>query len=237
MRPARETRAPPGKRRITLSRIGVYGGTFDPIHNGHVKVAKDLLTLFALDRLLLIPASTPPHKDPKSISNAYHRYTMTVLAVENEPKLLASLFEIERPDLPYSVQTVSRLREQYAIAATDLFFLIGADSFAEIHTWRDPMTLVENCNLVVTTRPGYNLDQAAIPDSWRQRIIDVRGDSIAESQTQNETRIFLTDLTWVDVSATRIRDAARAGQPISDWVPPRVADYIEKYGLYRAVND
>jgi len=162
---------------------------------------------------------------------------MTVLAVENEPQMVASLFEIERPDLPYSVQTVTRLREQYAIAATDLFFLIGADSFAELHTWRDPLTLIENCNLVVTTRPGYTLDLEATPESWRRRIVDMRGGGIVDNGTQDETRIFLTDLTWVDVSATQIRDAARAGQSISQWVPPRVADYIEKYGLYRAVND
>jgi nicotinate-nucleotide adenylyltransferase len=195
------------------------------------------LTFFALDRLLLIPASTPPHKNAKAISHAHHRYTMTVLAVEDEPKLQASLFEIERPDLPYSVQTVTRLREQYGIAATDLFFLIGADSFAELHTWREPMKLIEGCNLVVTTRPGYNLDLDMIQTEWRQRIVDLRNESKADAESPDETKIYLTDLTWVDVSATRIRDAARAGRSISDWVPPRVADYIEKYGLYRAVND
>jgi len=162
---------------------------------------------------------------------------MTVLAVEDEPALHASLFEIERPDLPYSVQTVSRLREQYDIAATDLFFLIGADSFAELHTWREPMKLIEGCNLVVTTRPGYNLDLGTIQNEWQRRIVDLRNESKANAESRDETKIYLTDLTWVDVSATRIRDAARAGRSISDWVPPRVADYIEKYGLYRAVND
>jgi len=160
---------------------------------------------------------------------------MTVLAVEDEPALQASLFEIERPDLPY-VQTVSGLREQYGIAATDLFFLIGADSFAELHTWREPMRLIEGCNLVVTTRPGYNLDLDTFQTEWQRRIVDLRNQK-ANAKTQVETKIFLTDLTWVDVSATRIRDAAREGKSISDWVPPRVADYIEKYGLYRTVND
>ena len=162
---------------------------------------------------------------------------MTVLAVEDEPTIQASLFEIERPDLPYSVQTVSRLRKQYGIAATDLFFLIGADSFAELHTWREPMKLIEGCNLVVTTRPGYTLDLDTIQEEWRRRIVDLRNQKQVDSGTQDETKIYLTDLTWVDVSATRIRDAAREGKSISDWVPPRVADYIEKYGLYRAVND
>src|SRR5262249_20092945 len=153
---------------IALSLLGVYGGTFDPIHNGHVKVAKDALTLFSLDRLLLIPAATPPHKRGCAISDAHHRYGMVVLATENEPKLEASLIEIERPDLPYSVQTVARLKEQYGLSSTELYFLIGADSFAELHTWREPMKLIESCHLVVTTRPGYDLDVTTVPMDWQR---------------------------------------------------------------------
>ena len=221
----------------TLPQIGVYGGTFDPIHNGHIEVAKDALTLFALDRLLLIPANVPPHKNAATISGANHRYTMTVLATIDDPKLEASLIEIERPDMPYSVQTVARLKERLRLAATDLFFLIGADSFAELHTWREPMKLIESCHLAVMTRPGYDVDLAPIPAPWRDRIVDLRGIRNVETRQYSETRIFLTDLTWVNVSATEIRKSVADGESIDEWVPPQVDKYIEKYGLYRAVND
>ncbi|HZS47426.1 MAG TPA: nicotinate-nucleotide adenylyltransferase [Blastocatellia bacterium] len=217
---------------MALSLIGVYGGTFDPIHNGHVKVAKDALTLFAVDRLLLIPAAIPPHKRERTITDAHHRYAMVVLATEDEPRLEASLIEIERPDLPYSVQTVARLKDQYELASTEIFFLIGADSFAELHTWREPMKLIENCHLVVTTRPGYELDLSATPAEWQRRIVDLRNDFIG-GREYNETKIFLTGLTWIDISATDIRDAVQTNRPIDKLVPPRVAKYIKKYRLYR----
>src|SRR5215216_1026405 len=117
-------------------RIGAYGGTFDPIHNGHAEIACAGTRNFRLDRLLIIPAHRPPHKSRSAISDAYHRFTMSVLATLDEPRAIVSMIELEEPARPYSFQTVERLRQVYGAQAR-LFFIIGADSFEEINTWRE----------------------------------------------------------------------------------------------------
>src|SRR5262245_57728988 len=121
-------------------RIGAFGGTFDPIHNGHMEVVRAIVERFRLDQLLLVPAHSPPHKDPRGIANAYHRYAMAVLATLDDPRVLVSNVELEAPERPYSFETVERLRSKFP-EETSLFFVIGADSFEEIGTWRQPERL------------------------------------------------------------------------------------------------
>src|SRR6266852_131274 len=118
-------------------RIAAFGGTFDPVHNGHIEVVRAIVRNFALDQLLIIPAHQPPHKDSRAIACAYHRFTMAVLALLDEPRVIVSTIELEAPDRPYTFETVKRLRSIFG-PRTRLFFVLGADSFEEINTWREP---------------------------------------------------------------------------------------------------
>jgi nicotinate-nucleotide adenylyltransferase len=220
-------------------RIGAYGGTFDPIHNGHIEVVRAVAHNFRLDQLLIIPAHRPPHKNSHAISNAYHRYAMAVLASLDEPRVVVSTLEIESPDEPYSFQTVERLKRLYG-AGSSLFFVMGADSFEEIDTWREPARLLADANIVVVTRPGYEIQSSHLPADLTPSIIDMRGRSGDEPRLEDEEeagsgarRVYLTDYVNNEVSSTEIRKRVRDGKTIKELVPPRVASYIEKYELYR----
>lgn len=213
-------------------RIGAYGGTFDPVHNGHMEVARAVSHEFELDRMLLIPAHRPPHKDARSISDAYHRYAMLVLATLDDPQMSVSTIELEAPDKPYSFETVERLALSYG-PQTELFFVVGADSFEEINTWREPARLLSGANLVAVTRPGYEVRTSHLSEPMRASIIDLRGANDLDREHRSGYRVYLTDCANTDVSSTEIRRRVRAGESIADFVPARVASYVEKYRLYR----
>jgi len=217
-------------------RIGAYGGTFDPLHNGHLEVARAVARNFALDELLIIPAHRPPHKNARSISDAYHRYAMAVLATLDEPRMKVSTMEIEAPERPYTFETIERLRDIYG-SQTSLFFLMGADSFEELNTWREPERILANANLIIAARPGYDVKASHLSAVFTSNIIDLRENRdtavrLPDGQISS-CRVFLTDYVNVDISATDIRQRRRDGETIEGLVPPRVIDYIEKYELYR----
>ena len=217
-------------------RIGIYGGTFDPVHNGHTEIARLVVRNFKLDQLFFVPASRPPHKRHEMISDAYHRHAMAVLATIDDPRLLVSTIEIEAPDKPYTYQTVGRLREQHG-ERTEFFFIMGADSFTELETWREPERLLASVNVIVAARPGDEIDLARAPEYVRARIVDLRGrrerSCNATEDGAKQTKVFLTDYVEVDISSTQIRRMVSEGQSIKGLVPPTVADYVEKYKLYR----
>ena len=217
-------------------RIGAYGGTFDPLHNGHLEVARAVARNFALDELLIIPAHRPPHKISRSISDAYHRHAMAVLATLDEPRMKVSTIEIEAPERPYTFETIERLRGVYG-SQTSLFFVMGADSFEELNTWREPERILANANLIVAARPGYDVKRSHLSAVFMSKIIDLRknrdrGFQLPGGQ-MNDCRVYLTDYVNIDISATDIRQRRRDGATIDGLVPPRVADYVEKYELYR----
>lgn len=220
----------------TSHRIAVYGGTFDPVHNGHLEVARRILQLFALDEVLFMPAYVAPHKQDANVSSAFHRYAMLALATEDDELLRISTAELEAREPAFTVDTIARLRERFG-DTTRLFFVMGADSWTEIRTWRDWERLLQLCDHIVATRPGYDLD--AVNVRVANKVIDLRGvdknDLTALLKDESEPRVFLTDAAMVDASATDIRAAARAGNrdQLSKLVPARVADYIKKYELYR----
>src|ERR1044072_7380419 len=146
-------------------RVGIYGGTFDPVHNGHLEVARGVLDLFELDEVIFVPACVPPHKRNASITSAFHRFAMVALATEADQRLLVSTVELDAPDRPYAVDTVERMRETFG-EQTVLFFIIGADSWLEITTWKDWQRLLTLCHLIVVSRPGFDLanyDREKIP--------------------------------------------------------------------------
>lgn len=213
-----------------MRRVAIYGGTFDPVHNGHLEVARAVLKLFELDEIIFIPASVPPHKRNAKITSAYHRFAMLALAAETDQRLLISTIELDAPDRPYAVDTTAQMLNP----KRRLFFLIGADSWAEITTWYEWQRLLKLCDLIVVTRPGYEIAKPPVEAS----VVDLRDkkrDAPAIAEDPSGPRVFLTDAANVDVSATTIRALARVGdfESMKASVPPAVASYISKHGLYR----
>jgi nicotinate-nucleotide adenylyltransferase len=217
-----------------LPRLAIYGGTFDPVHKGHLEVARRVLELFELDEVLFVPACVPPHKS--GISSAFHRFAMLVLATNQDALLRISTVELDEPGRPYAVDTVERMQVGMG-AERRLFFMIGADSWSEITTWHEWQRLLKMCDLIVVTRPGHELSRN-IPNGAAE-VVDVRGMSKPQiSQVLDShqgPRTFLTDAAMIDISATAIRAVARAGERegLREMVPGPVANYIEKYALYR----
>jgi nicotinate-nucleotide adenylyltransferase len=212
-------------------RIGILGGTFDPIHYGHLEMACGVKALFNCDRIFIMPAYSPPHKSREAISSSYHRYAMAAMATVNLDGIEVSRLELEAPSQPYTVQTIARLKETLQ-DQVELFFIMGADSFRELDTWRNHQKLIESTNIVVMTRPGYNIPLDELGAKFQTRIEDMRGRHVPVGQLGDSPVIFLTDLIQRDISATAIRDAIVRGEPISQWVTETVAQYISKYRLY-----
>ena len=223
-------------------RIALYGGTFDPVHVGHTAVAQNLLLLFGLDEVLFVPAFVAPHKRDRKVSPALDRYAMLALATQGEEAFRVSTVEMQAPERPYTVNTLTSFREALGAAAR-LFFVMGADSWEEITTWREWERVLTLTDQLVVTRPGYELSTGHVTEEIRGRVVDVRGATRerVERELEDEgraTRIYLTDAANVDAAATDIRAVVRGG----DWarlgalVAPPVAEYIRKYGLYRETD-
>ena len=197
-------------------RVALYGGTFDPVHAGHTAVARGLLKLFALDEVLFIPAYVAPHKRDRRVSPAHDRYAMLALATQGEERFRVSAVELNAPERPYTVETLSSFRER-AGESVRLFFVMGADSWEEITTWREWERVLTLADTIVVTRPeevGVELEKSGGP------------------------RVFLSDASNVDVSATAVRAAVEGGElnKSDALVAPAVAEYIKKYRLYRGAD-
>ncbi len=222
-------------------RVALYGGTFDPVHAGHLAVARGLLLLFALDEVLFIPAYVAPHKRERRVSPALDRYAMLALATQGEERFRVSTVELSAPERPYTVETLSSFREHEG-RASRLFFIMGADSWGEITTWREWERVLTLTDTIVVTRPGYELPTAHVTEEIRGRVVDVRGrtreEVESEIESSNEARVFLSDAANVDASATAVRVAVARGRwdELESLVVPRVAEYIKKYGLYRGAD-
>ena len=198
-------------------RIALYGGTFDPVHSGHLEIARKVLELFEIEKVLFIPAQVAPHKVGKPVTEPIHRYAMLALATQNEPRLSISTFELDAPNRRYTVDTVEHFQTTLGDSA-ELFFIMGADSWSEIRTWREWERLLQMINHIVVTRPGHDVDKT-LP-------------SLA-------ARVSFTDAVMKDVSSSSVRRVAAAGQyaELAQLVPAPVAEYIRKYELYRDTNE
>ena len=219
-------------------RIGIYGGTFDPIHNGHFKVAQAIVKAFAMDLLLFVPAYAPPHKRRVEISSPFHRLAMLVLATARSRKMFVSSIELEAPSRPYTIDTLRQLQAHYENAL--LFFVMGTDSFKDVTSWRDYRQILSEFNCIVAVRPGSDVDKdyediaEHLGLDLRARIVDLRGKKSLPKGTLKSPRIYLTDFVEVGVSATDVREKAARGEPIDELVPKEVARYIVKYRLYQS---
>jgi len=222
-------------------RIAIYGGTFDPVHSAHLEIARRVSQLFAIDEFLFVPARVAPHKLAREVSSSLHRYAMLALATRADPQLFISTFELDGPERQYTVDTLFQFRARFGESA-DLFFVIGADSWAEITTWREWQRLMTLANLIVVTRPGHEVSTEHVGAETAARVVDVRGLTAERSSQMVEPgapRIFVTDAVMHDVSATEVRQAAREirDEDLNKLVPLEVADYIRKYKLYRNTHE
>lgn len=224
--------------------IGLFGGTFDPIHRGHAALAQTAQDQLGLGRIYFVPANVPPHKQKRPLTSFAHRYAMISLACLQEKSFVPSLLEAppesgQSASANYSIDTVLRLKQMLK-KSDRLFFLIGIDAFREIATWHKPEELFAECEFVVASRPGYSLADVAtaLPQSLRPAQAVTRpfqkqpakGDLVLKGVT-----IHLLESVRHDISATRIREAVAAGRPLGKYLDPVVAEYIKKTGLYESV--
>ena len=217
-------------------RIAIYGGTFDPVHSGHLEIARRVTQLFEIDEFLFVPARVAPHKFDREVSPALHRYAMLALATKAEPGLYVSTFELDGAGRQYTVDTLSYFRSQFG-ESTDFFFVMGADSWGEITTWYEWRRLLTLTNLIVVTRPGNEINTRQVDAETAARVVDLR-DSVksehANAIKHSGHKIYITDAVMLDVSATDIRRAAaNNSDELNSLVPIDVAEYIRKYQLYR----
>ena len=199
-------------------RIALYGGTFDPVHIGHLEIARRVSRVFEIERVVFIPAQVAPHKIGRPVTEPIHRYAMLALATQADPKLVVSTFELDAPDRRYTVDTVEHFQRELGDSA-ELFFIMGADSWSEVTTWREWERLLAMTNHIVVTRPGYEPNTAHVGAC--------------------AGRVQFTDAVMNDVSATTIRKCASEGRlgELVDLVPGPVLAYIGKYGIYRELNE
>ena len=211
-------------------RIGILGGTFDPIHCGHVDAAVAARDTLRLDRVLLVPSHIPPHRPIQPVASPFHRFAMTALAVNAIERLAASDEELCADGPSYTAETLER-RHRLGLRPSQIFFITGVDAFAEIDTWRRYPAVLELANFVVVSRPGY------APGHLRTRLPALAPrmqDAAAFDAGSRETAILLLDATTRDVSSSALRDRLARGLPIAGLVPAPVEAHIRKHDLYRA---
>lgn len=198
------------------------GGTFNPIHYGHLVTAEEARIQFNLDRVLFIPTGDPPHKEGQKITNAQQRYLMTVMATGSNPYFYVSRMEIDRPQPSYTMDTVKDLHKVYK--DSQIFFITGTDAVLDILTWKNPAEILNLCIFIAATRPGYELDRLNI---IKKRLKDELG--IADI---NE-KIHIIKIPALAISSTDIRNRVRTGKPIRYLLPEGVANHIYKMNFYK----
>ena len=205
---------------IFLARIGLYGGSFDPIHIAHLVVAEEACGVLALDRVVFIPAKLPPHKAGADLADARDRVRMARLAVAGNAKFWVSEVELRRPGRSYTIDTVAAMRRRFG-ARAELFFLMGTDSLAELPTWRKARELVRQCTFVPLSRAGVRLPGAA-----------ALGRALGEREGRGMLKRLIR-MPRLEISGCDIRRRVAAGRSIRYLVPDAVAKYIARKGLYR----
>jgi nicotinate-nucleotide adenylyltransferase len=223
-------------------RIGVMGGTFDPIHLGHLRAAEEIYWAFGLDHIIFVPAARPPHKAEQDVAAPIHRYEMVSLATVFTPYFSVSPIELNRSGQSYSVETLRELRKIYG-ADTALYFIMGVDSFLEMSSWKEAEQILRLAQVIVTARPGWLLDEVEktlTPEQHRQlgyprftylKIAEVTPELAQQGPVPG--LVLLVEVVSLDISSTEIRQLVEEGRSIRFLVPDTVAAYMEKNQLYR----
>lgn len=221
-------------------RIGVLGGTFNPIHYGHLHIARRIQRLFSLTQVHFVVASVPPHKPPESLISFLHRYAMVSLALSGTRSFLPSMVELEPEASSFTIDTMAKLSSRVDRNKSALFFIAGGDSLREVKSWKESGTLLNSYNFVFAVRPGTDLThlEDALPEQALTRLTDFRGltsEGIRRKLARikaAENRIYVVDIRAPDISATGIRNLAASGKTVARLVPRPVYEYIRKLHLY-----
>ena len=220
-------------------RIALFGGTFDPVHIGHLAVARAAERRFHLDEIHFIPTGRPPHKHRSGMASYADRYAMVALACADHPRFIASLAESGAGhagrEIFYSVDTVRHFKQKFHGPGVHLYFLLGADFFLRIPTWKDYETLLGLCDFIVASRPGFQSDalRLVIPPELFARCGSAHAPLDPRAIALRRTSIYVLDAVSSHVSATDVRQRIDSNESIRGLVPPRVEEYIRKQALYR----
>jgi nicotinate-nucleotide adenylyltransferase len=217
-------------------KIGIFGGTFNPIHYGHLRVAGEVQEMFSFDRFFFIPAGSPPFQKP-SLADAYHRYEMARLAVRGNRYFKVSDIEIKKRGPSFSVETISRLKGRYKDG--EFYFIIGIDAFLDLPKWKQPMRLMELTHFVIVSRPGFCFSDISssryFPNTGRKYLKKFDNARTVRLAVRLKTgnKSFLCKTTGFDISASRIRSLVQKRKNIKYLLPESVESYIISHKLYR----
>jgi nicotinate-nucleotide adenylyltransferase len=212
-------------------RLGILGGTFDPVHVGHMEVGDAACKALGLTEMVLVTSNVPPHR-PQPLTSAYHRFAMVAMAVQGRPDWRAADLELRYATPSYTSRTLDRFHDR-GYQAAELFFVIGADAFVEIESWRDYPTILEAAHFAVVSRPGWSIARVSerLPHLTSRMVTQP-----AEARSSSIPLIILIDAPTSDVSSTAIRERLAAGDSIAGMVPAGVQQHIEQHGLYTSTT-
>jgi len=225
--------APAANKTRASRSIAIFGGTFDPIHSGHLAVAAAAMKRFRLHAIYFVPSSKPPHKQRQQLAGFSHRYAMVALASAGQPRFIPSLAEapLENGESQtfFSIDTVRRFRRQHP--RDHMYFILGADSFLEIAIWRSYEALLDSCDFIIASRPGFRID--ALRQVIPAKMLKHRASRASHAITLRKSTVHLLTAVSSDVSSTEIRSRRKRGASIDALVSASVEDYILKQALYR----
>ena len=209
-------------------RVGIFGGTFDPVHNGHLRAAEEIGESFSLEKVYFVPAYIPPHKNTGNISAMEDRLAMVRLAIKGNRRFSASDAELRRGGISYSIDTIEIMEKRFK----DVYYLIGVDAFDEIDTWHRYEDLFYHTNFIVMVRPNHRKKSGLtmFPKNVRKQMTPLNDSSF---QHNSGRQVYLQLITQLDISATRIRTSVGSRKSIRYLVPPAVETYIKEKGLYQ----
>lgn len=201
----------------SIRKIGISGGTFDPLHFGHLIIAEEIRESFGLDKVIFIPTGLPPHKDISKVTSAMHRFNMVDIGVKSNPFFEVSSIEIDRPGYTYAIDTLKQLKTRYG-DKTNLYFITGADVISGLLTWKDYEEIFKLCEFIAVMRPGFK----------RTRIFE----DVEKMRIKYGAAIQLSEAPLIGISSTIIRNKVKEKKSIKYLVPEPIEDYIYKNGLY-----
>jgi nicotinate-nucleotide adenylyltransferase len=218
---------------VEKERIGLFGGTFNPIHSGHLRAAEIVKKRFFMEKIFFIPSYIPPHKESVGIASADHRLRMVELALRPYSSFVPCSIEVEAREKSYSIITVNKLKKLHPKALT--FFILGVDAFLEIETWKDYEQVLEQCYFVVIDRPGYRLDDAKkiLKEKYQKKMHKLSEFEPVRDKLLQSFKIFLLSIDALDIASTEVRERIRKGESIKDMVSKEVETYIMDNKLYR----